>query len=253
MDWVSGRAVKVESERSQWWSPVVQLQRSTMDLGWKLIVIHHLVSNLGANVINIENKESELPSGYMLVYKDQAVQEEGLLDHLNEKDNAAVLSRRQDSYQESLDVLHSPRAPPKQTLGNHQHQRGGAPHPLANRPRWDVPGRLGGSHGWSGEDLQRVDWGQREPQRRVGLNLEPVLAPKNFTVAGQEVKDTSLPCYRYSLHCQTSTAVNILNKCLNQTFGLQVSLQPPVLLGHFLSKMFEFVTFAATNLAGQIF
>merc|ERR1712008_289266 len=183
-----------------WW-PVVPLQWCTMDLGWKLIVIHHLVGNLGANVIDIESKRSELPSGYMLVYKDQALLEEGLQDPLKEKDTT-FLSRRQDSYEESLDVLHSPRAPPTQTLGNHQHQRGGAPHPLANRPRWDVPGRLGGSHGWSGEDLQRVDWGQREPQRRVGLNLEPVLAPKNFTVAGQEV-----------------------------------SLQPPVLLGHFLSKM----------------
>jgi hypothetical protein len=31
-----------------------------------------------------------------------------------------------------------------------------------------------------------------------------------------------------------------------------VSLQPPVLLGHLLAKMLEFVTFAAGNLAGQL-
>ena len=201
-----------------------------MDLGWKLIVIYHLVGNLWANVI--ESKSLELPSGYMLVYKDQPTQEEGLQDQLTKEKDTAFLSRRQDSYPESLDVLHSPRAPqPAQTLlGNHQHQRGGAPapHPLADQPRWDAPARLRASH-----DLQRVDWGQSEPQRRVGLNLEPVLAPKNFTVAGQEVKDRSL------------------QKC--QSLDTQVSLQPPVLLGHFLSKMFEFVTFAATNLAGQIF
>ena len=168
-----------------------------MDLGWKLIVIYHLVGNLWANVI--ESKSLELPSGYMLVYKDQPTQEEGLQDQLIKEKDTAFLSRRQDSYPESLDVLHSPRAPqPAQTLlGNHQHQRGGAPHPLAHRPRWDVPGRSGGSHGWGGEDLQRVDWGQREPQRRVGLNLEPVLAPKNFTVAGQEVKSISLHIVRY--------------------------------------------------------
>ena len=172
---------------------VDQLQWCTMDLGWKLLVIYHLVGNLWANVI--DSKTLELPSGYMLVYKDQTAQEEGLQDQFIKEKDTAFLSRRQDSYQESqLDVLHSPQAPqPTQTLlGNRQHQRGGAPHPLANRPRWDVPGRLGGAHGWSGEDLQRVDWGQREPQRRVGLNLEPVLAPKNFTVAGQEVKDTKI-------------------------------------------------------------
>ena len=188
MDWVSGRAVKVESERSQWW-PVDPLQWRTMDLGWKLIVTYHLVGNLWANVIDIEGKTSDVPSGYMLVYKDQAMQDEG--PQQDQKEDTAFLSRRQDSYQESLDVLHSPQAPPTQTLGNHQHQRGGAPHPLANRPRWDAPGRFkAGSHGWTdGEDLQRVDWGQGEAQRRVGLNLEPVLAPKNFTVAGQEVKD----------------------------------------------------------------
>ena len=216
-------AVKVESERSLWWA-VAPLQWSTMDLGWKQIVLYHLVGNIWANVINIDGRTPELPSGYMLVYKDQAIQ-----DHLKEED-APFLSRRQDNYQENLDVLHSPEAPPTRTLGNHQHQRGGAPapHPLADRPRWDAPARLRASH-----DLQRVDWGQSEPQRRVGLNLEPVLAPKNFTVAGQEVKDRSL------------------QKC--QSLGPQVSLQPPVLLGHFLSKMFEFVTFAATNLAGQIF
>ena len=188
MNWVYGRAVKVESERNQWGS-VDQLQWCTMDLlGWKLLVIFHLAGNLWANVI--ESKALELPSGYMLVYKDQATQEEGLQNQLiNEKDTT-FLSRRQDSYQLSgvedshqesqLDVLHSPQAPSPAR----QHQRGGAPHPLGHRPRWDVPD----SHGWSGEELQRVDWaGQREPQRRVGLNLDPVLAPKNFTVAGQEV------------------------------------------------------------------
>ena len=184
MDWVwSGRAVKVESERDQWCS-VDPLQWAAMDLGWKLLVIYHLVGNIWANVI--ESKALELPSGYMLVYKDQATQEE---DETIKEKETTFLSRRQDSSQLSgvqdsynpLDVLHSPQAP--SPAG--QHQRGGAPHPLGHRPRWDVPD----SHGWSEEELQRVDWaGQREPQRRVGLNLDPVLAPKNFTVAGQEVK-----------------------------------------------------------------
>merc|ERR1719234_2759336 len=126
-----------------------------MDLGWKLVVTYHfLVGNLcTANVIDIEGKNSELTSGYMLVYKDQAMQEEGLQQDQKLEDTA-ILRRRQDSYQESLDVLHSPQAPPTQTLGNHQHQRGGAPHPLATRPRWDAP-KGESHHGWTdGEDLQ---------------------------------------------------------------------------------------------------
>merc|ERR1711962_148673 len=51
------------------------------------------------------------------------------------------------------------------------------------------------------------------PQRRVGINLETALAPKNVTVAGQE---------------------------------------PTVLIGHFLSKMLEFITFTAGDLVGQL-
>ena len=81
-----------------------------MDLGWKLIVIYHLVGNLWANVI--ESKSLELPSGYMLVYKDQTTPEEELQDQYIKEKDTAFLSRRQDSYQESqLDVLHSPQAP----------------------------------------------------------------------------------------------------------------------------------------------
>merc|ERR1712203_464640 len=89
--------------------------------------------------------------------------------------DSVFATQDQEHFQESLDQLHSPTAPPTLTLGDPQHQRGGAPHPLASRPRWDEP-----EYAWSGEDLQRVGGGQREPQRRVGLNLEPVLAPKKL-------------------------------------------------------------------------
>ena len=161
-----------------------------MELPWRLLVIAcHFINNLSANVINVEDKalEIEIPSGYMLVYEDQALQE-GAPQNQPELTDSVFANRDQEHSQESLDQLHSPPAPPTLTLGDPQHQRGGAPHPLASRPRWDEPGGLGGEYAWSGEDLQRIGGGQREPQRRVGLNLEPVLAPKNFTVAGQEVK-----------------------------------------------------------------
>merc|ERR1719511_521675 len=100
-----------------------------MELPWRLLAIAcHFINNLSANVINVEDKalEIEIPSGYMLVYEDQALQE-------GAPQNQPELT---DSVFVNFDQLHSP------------------PKPLASRPRWDEPGGLGGEYAWSGEDLQ---------------------------------------------------------------------------------------------------
>ena len=196
-----------------------------MELPWRLLAIAcHFVNNLSANVINVDDKalEFEIPSGYMLVYEDQALQE-GVPQNQPELTDSVSANRDQEHFQESLDQLHSPPAPPTLTLGDPQHQRGGAPHPLASRPRWGESGELGGEYAWSGEDLQRVGGGQREPQRRVGLNLEPVLAPKNFTVAGQEVKHHKAYFYQHCLVFQQTnwpTRVGMLSPSDKCPFNL---------------------------------
>ena len=208
MDWErSGESGKRECE------PVSPLQWWAMELPWRLLAIAcHLINNLSANVINVEDKalEIEIPSGYMLVYEDQALQE-GVPQNQPELTDSVFANRDQEHFQESLDQLHSPPKPPTLTLGDPQHQRGGAPHPLASRPRWDEPGGFGGEYAWSGEDLQRIGGGQREPQRRVGLNLEPVLAPKNFTVAGQEVKHHKAYFYQHCLVFQQNNWSEYIN------------------------------------------
>ena len=194
-----------------------------MELPWRLLAIAcHFINNLSANVINVEDKalEIEIPTGYMLVYEDQALQEGVPQPELTD---SVFANRDQEHFQESLDQLHSPPAPPTLTLGDPQHQRGGAPHPLASRPRWGESGELGGEYAWSGEDLQRVGGGQREPQRRVGLNLEPVLAPKNFTVAGQEVKHHKAYFYQHCLVFQQTnwpTRVGMLSPSDKCPFNL---------------------------------
>ena len=161
--------VKVESGRETW---VVVVSRSVeMDLAWCLLVAGVFVLG-GEGRLATRGKASVetvtvLPEGYMLVYKDQSLDEEA--EQHREEEVNSFLSQQQNYVfiPDNLDVLHSP--PPPPSASGRLGEGAGAPQPYGQRPHWS-----------------QKSGAMRRPapnsQRRVGLNFDAALAPRNITL-----------------------------------------------------------------------